>query len=83
MIKFIHNIWWLDMFLTSTVRSKEFFKLYVANLVCGNFTREHNIWTYRAVRKLPHTEFATYSLKNAPEDGPLSSETCRATKCYE
>ena len=22
-------------------------------------------------------------LENAPEDGPLRSETCRATKCYE
>ena len=40
-------------------------------------------WTYRVVRKIPHTKFATCSLKNAPEDGLLRSETCRATKCYE
>ena len=26
------------------------------------FLQPHNIWTYRVLRKLPHTKFATYSL---------------------
>ena len=26
------------------------------------FLQPHNIWTYRVVRKLPHTKFVTYSL---------------------
>ena len=35
--------------------------------------------TYRTVRSLRHTIICTYSIyKEAPEDGPLRSETCRA-----
>ena len=36
MVKFIHNIWWLDMFRTSVIHPQErLYKLYVASLVCG------------------------------------------------
>ena len=36
-------------------------------------------WTFRVVRFLPRTIVCTYSFyKEAPEDGPLRSETCRA-----
>ena len=28
-------------------------------------------------------QICNIQLENAPEDGPLRSETCRATKCYE
>ena len=36
-------------------------------------------WTYQIVRFLPRTIVCTYSIyKEAPKDGPLRSETCRA-----
>ena len=38
----------------------------------------HN-WTYQIARFLLHAIICTYSIyKEAPEDGPLRSETCRA-----
>ena len=48
MIEFIHNNWWLDMLRTSMVHP-------------SFFLQPHNIWTYRVVRKIPHTKFATCS----------------------
>ena len=43
------------------------------------FLQLHNGWTCRVVRVLPHTKSAhTACKKNAPEDGPVRSETCRA-----
>ena len=33
--------------------------------------------------KSPHAKICNIQLVNAPEDGPLGAETCRATKCYE
>ena len=81
----IHNVLWLSLLITlggstcfgpqwSILRSV--YKLYVADLVCGNLRtiryvqmlcgcKPHNIWTYRVVRKLPHTKSATYSFKRS------------------
>ena len=70
MIKFIHNTWCLDMFRTSMVHPQERF----VQAVCCEFgmwyfayysirTDVMRSTTYRIVRKIPHTKFATYSLK--------------------
>ena len=43
------------------------------------FLKRCTSWTYQVVRLLPRTIVCTYSIyKEAPEDGPLQSETCRA-----
>ena len=43
------------------------------------FLKRCTSWTYRIVRFLPRTIVCTYSIyKEAPEDGPLQSETCTA-----
>ena len=48
----------------------------IHNVVCCT---SRTSWTYRAVRFLPRTIVCTYSIyKEAPEDGPLRSKTCRA-----
>ena len=62
------------------------YKLYSQTLVCGNTrTTRHaqplqsNGWTCRVVRTVvPHTKSARTVWKNAPEVGPVRSETCRA-----
>ena len=62
MIKFIHNIWWLDMFRTTIIHLQE--RLQAVCCKFGMFfLQQQNIWTYRVVGKIPHTKFATYSLK--------------------
>ena len=44
-----------------------------------NKTQLCTSWTCRVVRLLPRTIVCIYSVyKEAPEDGPMSSETCRA-----
>ena len=43
------------------------------------FLKRCTSWTYRIVRFSPRTIVCTYSIyKEAPEDGALRSETCRA-----
>jgi hypothetical protein len=40
---------------------------------------ERNGWTCRAVRTVvPHTNLHIQLVKDAPDDGPVRSETCRA-----
>ena len=79
--------------------SGAFLEAVLADLVCGNMrTTQHvqplrscrkfflqlcNSWTYRVVRVLPHTKSANTACKNAPDDGPVRSETCRANICDE
>ena len=71
----------LYMFRTVTVHPQELLfrycmcRLWYVQFFLKRCTRR----TYRAVRLLPHTTVCTYSIyKEAPEDGPLQSETCRA-----
>ena len=45
----------------------------------SSWYNRYTSWTYRIVCLLPRTTVCTYSIyKEAPEDGPLRSETCRA-----
>ena len=70
MIEFIHNTWWRDMFRTSIDEPQERLQA-----VCCRFVSSSTqITTY---------QICNTQLVNAPEVGPLRSETCRATKCYE
>ena len=77
------------MFRTSLVHHQE-------RLVQAVFTRRWYVvirvlldtstcygWTCRVVRLLPHTKSAHTACKNAREDGPVRSETCRAIICDE
>ena len=61
--------------------------LYVQTMVCADtsrlvqrfFLKRCTSGTYQIVRFLRHTIVCTYSIyKEAPEDGPLRSEACRA-----
>ena len=71
------------MFRTSPAHLQErFLQAVCADLVCGTTVRS-NGWTCRVVRVLPHTKSAHTACKNAPEDGPVRSETCRANICDE
>ena len=40
--------------------------------------RIRNGWTGRVVRVLPHTNLRIQLVQNAPDDGPMRSETCRS-----
>ena len=59
------------------------FKLYVANLVCGILRTTRYVQMLCGYRKNCTYQICNIQLENAPEDGPLRSETCRTTKCYE
>ena len=95
MIEFIHNIWWLEMFRTSKVHLQERFRavccefgmwlfcVLLETYGCYAVVQPHNMWMYRVVGKSPHTKIRNLQPVNAPEVGPLRSETCRATKYYE
>ena len=77
----------LYMFRTVTVHPQELLSRYC---ICRlwyvlirpagtTFQEERTSWKYQVVRFLPRTIICTYSIyKEAPEDGPLRSETCRA-----
>ena len=72
------------MFRTSPIHHQErLLQAVFADLVCGTTVRttrhvqplRSNGWTCR----VPHTKSAnTACKKNAPADGPMSSESCRA-----
>ena len=76
------------MFRTSPVHLQERFVQAVFadfGMCCNTGTTRHvqallrNGWTCRVVRTVvPHTKSAHTACKNAPEDGPVRSETCRA-----
>ena len=76
------------MFRTSPVHHQErFVQAVFTDLVCGNtrtarhvqLLQSNNGWTCRVVRTVvPHTKSANIACKNAPDDGPVRSETCRA-----
>ena len=72
----------LYMFRTVTVHPQELLCKYcMCRLwyVVRNALVDTSSWTYQVVRFLPRTIVCTYSIyKEAPEDGPLRSETCRA-----
>ena len=71
-----------------------FLQAVFADLVCGstrttrhvqllgsfgkNFLQFCNGWTCRIVRVLPHSNTRIQLVQNAPDDGPVRSETCRA-----
>ena len=82
MIKFIHNIWWLDMFRTSIVHPQERFQA-----VCCKFGTWQSAYylTRPDVNAVARKTYEICNIKvvNTPEDGPLKSEICRATKSYE
>ena len=64
------------MFRTTPVHLQErFVQAVCADLVCGNTRTTRHV--------LPHTKSANTACKNAPEDGPVRSETCRANICDE
>ena len=46
------------------------------------FLQPHNIRTYR-VKQITTYQICNIQLVNAPEDGQLRSEMCRAAKCCE
>ena len=55
--------------------------LYMQTMVRGkrNALSDTSSWTYQTVRFLQRTIVCTYRIyKQAPADGPLRSETCRA-----
>ena len=72
--------------LTGPSSGAFFLQAVCADLVCGTTVRttrhvqrlQSNGWTCRVVRVLQHIP-----KKNAPEDGPVRSETCRANICDE
>ena len=77
MIEFIHNIWWLDMFQTSMVHPQERLQA-----VCCEATTTYYL-DISSSKQITTYQIRDIQLVNAPEDGPLRSETCRAAKCYE
>ena len=78
MIEFINHICYLYVFRTSPVHLQErFLQAVCADLVCGttvlDVSSSTRINTYQSLR--------TQLVQNAPEDGPVGSETCRANIC--
>ena len=82
MSKFIQHLCQLDMFRASSVHHQErFVQAVFADLVCGTTVRtirhvqldvssSARITTYQSLRM--------QLVQNAPDDGPMRSETCRA-----
>ena len=63
------------MFRTSPVHHQE---LFLQAVFADFFLQLRNGWTCPVVRVLTHTKSANTACKNAPDDGPVRSETCRA-----
>ena len=68
------------MFRNSPVHHQErFVQAVFADLICGNTRTARHIQPYKiVVRILPHTTLRIQLVKDAPDDGPVRAETCRA-----
>ena len=76
MSQFIHHICYLDMFRTSPVHHQErFIQAVFADLVCGNTRTTRHVQLDAQYYHIPHLRIQL--VKDAPDDGPVRSETCR------
>ena len=80
------------MFRTSPAHHQErFVQAVFADLASGNTCNPRHVqpllrngWTCRVVRTIvPHTKVCDTDCKNAPDDGPVRSEICRANLSAE
>ena len=73
------------MFRTSSVHHQErFVQAVFADLVCGNMrTTRHVQPLLRSMRITTYQSLRIQLVQNAPDDGPMRSETCRANISVE
>ena len=84
MSEFIQHLYYLDMFRTSPVHHQErFLQAVLSDLLCGNTRTTRHVQPLRldvsnSTRITTYQSLRIQLVKNAPDDGPMRSETCRA-----